>query len=225
MPKTLKTTILEGIVGSYAYGLNTEDSDIDTRGVYIYPTNIILGLLPYKDTFVTTNPDTTLYELEKFLRLALQNNPNILELFYLPEYVTLGKEGTDLILIRDAFLSQCVRNTYAGYAMSQIKRLRTREAAGDASFKSKLRKRYSKHARHCFRLITQGIEILETGNLTVKVSNPEELFAIGELPPEELEIRFAKEFSKIDQVKSSLPLEPNVSLVNDLFLSIRRAHL
>jgi hypothetical protein len=47
-------TILQGIVGSTAYGLATPTSDIDRMGVFVAPTKEIVGFHPPKGTIVTT---------------------------------------------------------------------------------------------------------------------------------------------------------------------------
>jgi hypothetical protein len=210
--------ILEGIVGSKAYGLDTPESDTDTRGCFVLPTRDILGLRGYTDTIDSIDPDRCLYEVSKFMKLAKNANPNVLEILYLPKYTEVSEEGKLILGIRSSFLSQKVRATYAGYAMSQVKRLQNRE---DGSFKSKLRKRYEKHARHIFRLMQQGMQILEHGTLTVRVPNPDELFAIGKLPPEELIKRFEEEDAKLREVKSSLPEEPDLETINGVLLAIR----
>jgi len=80
--------ILEGIVGSTAYGLTTPESDIDKLGIYIQPTEDFYGLKLWTEkdfSIVTTNPDRTLHELGKFCRLALKCNPTITELLWIPE--------------------------------------------------------------------------------------------------------------------------------------------
>ena len=214
-------TILMGVVGSHAYGLNTPESDTDLRGCFVYDTQKVLSLRSYEETLDSNEPDICQHELSKFIKLAAQNNPNILEMFYLEEYETLTEEGQMLLHIRDAFLSQRVRATYGGYAMAQVKRLKTRTEAGDASFKSKLRKRYSKHARHTFRLLDQGQQILETGTLTVKVANRDELFAIGNLPADELIAKFEERFESFNACSSDLPEIPDLDLIDNVLLSIR----
>lgn len=213
--------ILVGVVGSHAYGLNTPDSDVDLRGVFVAPTKEVLGIFNVPETIDRTEPDICIHEVSKFIRLALACNPNILEMFYLTGYETLTEEGKLLVENKEAFLSSRVRDSYAGYAMSQMKRLMGRAEKGDASFKSKLRKRYSKHARHCFRLIVQGNQLLTTGTLTVKVEDPQELFWIGEQPPDKLEKLFLQEFDKVKKVASVLPKEPDKSKVNEILLAIR----
>lgn len=221
--------ILEGLVGSHAYGLNTEDSDKDWRGIYLAPTTEILGLVKPKPHYesISDAEDWVLYELEKFLGLALSNNPNILEILFLPSdnYRVIGGLGQTLLDLRYEFLSQQVRHTYGGYAMSQFKRLKTREEDGLEGFKSKLKKRYSKHARHCIRLLDQGKEILETGTLTVRVKDPDRLFTLGALPPKELYPIVEDLFAEFNEIKSDLRLEPDRAKFNDLLVAWRLAEL
>lgn len=210
--------VLEAVMGSKAYGLDTPESDEDLRSVYVAPTRQVLSLSKPKDTIQRTNPDIVIQEVEKFISLALANNPTILEMLFTDDYRVLTEEGRLLVDHRDAFLSQRVRNTFGGYAISQVKRL---ERRADGSFAADLRGRYAKHARHCFRLIQQGRELLATGHITVRVANRDELFAVGELEPEALKKRFEAEFALFDATESRLPEQPDIEAANRLLLQIR----
>jgi predicted nucleotidyltransferase len=64
--------ILEGITGSVAYGLDTEDSDEDVKGIYVAPTEAVLSLNKPRETFDHTEPDWTYHELGKFMSLAIK---------------------------------------------------------------------------------------------------------------------------------------------------------
>lgn len=210
-----KKIILEAITGSKAYGLDTPDSDTDYKGVHVASTKHLLSLNKVhniKEVIDGHEPyDYSYYEVGKFVDLALKNNPTIMEILFLEEYIKLTEEGQMLVSVKESFLSQNVYNTYGKYALSQAHKL---ESHPDFT-------RYSKHARHCFRLLQQGREILEHGTLTVKVNNREELFEIGNLPSPQLLERFKKEYDRFMDIKTSLPLEPDYDKINNILLKIR----
>ena len=74
-----KNIILLGMGGSYAYGINNENSDIDIRGV---ATNTKRNILIGQDfeQVVDTDTDTTIYSLDKIVKLLCNRNPNTIEL-------------------------------------------------------------------------------------------------------------------------------------------------
>lgn len=214
--------VLEGITGSKAYGLDTADSDEDVKGVYVAPTSEVLGLFGVKDTVDHTDPDWAYHELGKFLKLAMKCNPTILELLFLEGYTIQSKFGHMLVDNRHHFLSNVVYHSYGGYAISQARKLNAR----GGTFGNGRNKRYSKHARHCFRLLYQGKQLLETGTLTVRVSAEmrKKLFEIGELPVDELVSMFELEFKKFDEIKSVLPDKPNIEAINKMLLKVRKGN-
>lgn len=219
--------ILEGVTGSKAYGLDTKDSDTDIKGIYLLPTVEVLsrGFNSEKNTKDHVDPDWVYHEVQKFISLAVQCNPTILELLFLDDYTQLNEWGQLLIDNRSLFLSNRIYKSYGGYALSQARKLNAR----GGTYGNGRNKRYEKHTRHCFRLLYQGKELLETGTLHVRVTPEmrEELFAIGKQTPEEIIDRFEKEFLEFDKITSVLPEEKDVDYkaVNDLLLKIRLAHL
>lgn len=212
---------MKALMGSHLYGLNTAESDKDYLGVFIRPTSEVLSFFHNEETYVTKEPDTTLHELKKFMYLAAKGNPTILELLFVPEYEILTIEGSILVNHKDYFLSNHVRDSFGGYAYQQAVKLQKREAEGYVGFGPELKKRYAKHARHCFRLLRQGRELLETGSLNPVLENPEEYFALGNLPSEELVRLFEQEYAIFKQVKSVLPDEPNWEKLDNLLLLLR----
>lgn len=215
-----------GLAGSKAYGLDTPESDEDWRGVFVYPTERILGLpnLRGPETIDDTAHETVLYEVGKFVHLALAANPNILEQLYLSRYSTTSNEWELLRRQREAFLSQKVRQTYGGYAIAQMKKLKLRERQGLVGFNPRVKRRYKKHAMHCFRLLRQGAQLLRDGELDVRVQDRAELFAIGDMPLAELKPRYEEAKAEMDAVDSCLPLEPDYDTVDALLLEIREAN-
>src|SRR5574344_2053007 len=71
--------ILLGLAGSYSYGTNNENSDIDIRGVALNQKSDLIGLSEYEQ-YVDDNTDTVIYAFNKMITLLLSCNPNTIEL-------------------------------------------------------------------------------------------------------------------------------------------------
>jgi len=174
-------TLLRGIVGSTAYGLNGPNSDIDRLGVFAYDTYRLFNMSPPPDSMVTTNPDITMHEVSKAAKLLLSCNPTVTEILWLPGdlYEFKAPLGDELIGLRHAFLSaKKVKDAYMGYATQQFKRLLNR---GDGKFDSDTGNRTAKHARHLKRLVTQGLELYTTNNLIIRLENPQSYLDFGDM--------------------------------------------
>lgn len=76
--------MLRCVIGSRAYGLETEASDTDRRGVYLAPAALEWSLFGAPEQFEDSDGQWCLWELKKFLVMALKANPNILETLYSP---------------------------------------------------------------------------------------------------------------------------------------------
>ena len=124
-----KNIILLGMGGSYAYGTNNENSDIDIRGV---ATNTKRNILIGQDfeQVVDTDTDTTIYSLDKIVKLLCNCNPNTIELLGLkPEhYLYLTPAGQALLENKTLFLSKVAINSFGGYANAQLRRLENKAA-------------------------------------------------------------------------------------------------
>lgn len=114
--------------GSHSYGTNIATSDEDFRGICIPSKKYFLGNLHHFEQaeLKAPHPDTTIFDLRKFISLAAMNNPNVLEtLFTSPEdHLLVGELGQVLIDNREKFLSKRTRFSFAGYAHSQLKRIK-----------------------------------------------------------------------------------------------------
>lgn len=112
--------------GSHAYGTALPESDMDIRGVCIAPRRYHLGFERFEEHEQKV-PDLKIFELRKFFLLAIENNPNVLELLYTdPEdHLLVTPLGQKLIDHRDLFLSKRSRSSFSGYAMQQMKRINT----------------------------------------------------------------------------------------------------
>jgi predicted nucleotidyltransferase len=95
---------------------------VDRRGFYLPPADLEWSLAGVLEQLETDNEEAY-WEIEKFIRLALKANPNVLECLYSPLVETCTPLGQELIGMRSAFLSRCVHRTYNAYVLSQFKNL------------------------------------------------------------------------------------------------------
>jgi uncharacterized protein len=220
------TNLLEGIVGSTAYGLATPSSDIDTLGIYAEDTINLVDLDAEKyamKSICVKDPDVTLHEAGKFCKLALACNPTVSELLWLPEHCYIVKTplGQELIDIRSDFLSaKRVKDAYLGYATQQFRKLQEH-----GKFASDIpERRTAKHARHLMRLVKQGTELYTTGHLRVKLEDPQVYRDFGEQcaeDPTAAEGLMAWAEREFDTRPSALPESPQRDTVGGWLRLVR----
>ncbi|TQF04337.1 nucleotidyltransferase [Kitasatospora acidiphila] len=215
--------VLSGVVGSTAYGLARPGSDVDRLGLFAVPTEELHGLQRPVESVVSSapEPDRTMHEAAKWCRLALSANPTVSELVWLPDelYEVRTPLGEELIALRGALLSErAVRGSYLGYAGQQFRKLLTRGPDE--------RPRAAKHARHLVRLLEQGVRLHETGELVVRLTEPEQVRESGEriaARPELAEPLLAEAERRLDR-PGVLPSAPDESRVEAWLRRVRRAY-
>jgi hypothetical protein len=208
-------------VGSRAYGLSTEASDEDRRGVFLPPAewNWSLTKPPEQVESFAPGVEEVDWEIEKFVRLALQANPNILETLWSPVVLFADETGAELRAMRTGFLSRHLYRTYSGYVLSQF-RLMKKGYDADGHFKAK-------HAMHLIRLLHSGIHALTEGEIRVDVAeHRDELLAIrrGEVPFDDVQKR-ALELDRVFQdafTRTKLPERPDTDRANRFLIAARR---
>lgn len=115
--------LLECITGSQAYGTATAQSDTDLKGVYVTPRESFYSL-EHENQINEENNNVMFYELHKFMELLSKNNPNMIELLAMPEDCIIRKHPLFDLLKPDLFLSKLCKDSFAGYAMTQVKKAR-----------------------------------------------------------------------------------------------------
>ncbi|MFC7993729.1 DNA polymerase beta superfamily protein [Streptomyces pilosus] len=213
-------TIYACVMGSRAFGLATEGSDTDRRGVFLAPTPLFWRFEKPPTHVEGPAEEQFSWELERFCELALRANPNILECLHSPLVEYADATGRELLSLREAFLSRRTHETFTRYALGQRRKL-------DADVRTHGAPRW-KHAMHLLRLLTSARDLLRTGTLTVDAGDHRKpLLAVkrGEVPWPEVEARMARlEREAAAAVhRSPLPAEPDRRRVEDFLVRTRRA--
>ena len=206
------------VVGSTAYGLNHEGSDIDRRGFYLPPADLHWGLAGVPEQLETENEECY-WELEKFIRLGLKANPNILECLYSPLVETCSPLAAELTGMRSIFLSRHIHRTYNSYVLSQFKRLE-QDLRNDHGIRWK-------HVMHLIRLLLSGGIVLRQGFVPLRVDeHRDRLLAIrrGEIAWAEVEEWRLSLHRELDAAleTTQLPEHPDYDRANAFLLKARR---
>ena len=218
-----RSVIYRCVIGSRAYGLDTEDSDTDIRGVYVAPPDRQWSLYGAPEQLESKGTEEVYWEVRKCLVLALKANPNVLEVLHSPDVLLLTPLGQELCALRSRFVSKLVFQTYNGYVLSQFGKMARRRAEA-------LPPKW-KHAMHLIRLLLAGIATLREGVVPVRV--PEEHRArlldvrAGLLSFEEIDrwrLELHREFEAAYRV-TALPERPDYDAANAFLLRARRAAL
>jgi predicted nucleotidyltransferase len=220
-PETLVRdhTVYACVMGSRAFGLATDTSDTDRRGVFLAPTPLFWRFEKPPTHVEGPGEEQFSWELERFCELALRGNPNILECLHSPLVEHVDDTGRELLSLREAFLSRRAYDTFTGYALGQRKKL-------DADVRTTGAPRW-KHAMHLLRLLTSARDLLRTGELRLDVGDQREpLLAVkrGEVSWAEVEARMARLGAETEQAlrHSPLPPGPDTARVADFLFHTRR---
>lgn len=121
--KSQNLILFEVISGSKSFGLDTPTSDTDIKGVYYLPKEYFYGV-EYLPQISNETNDIVYYEIGRFVELLLKNNPNILEMLATPKDCILYQHPLMECFQLEDFLSTLCKDSFAGYAMTQIKKAR-----------------------------------------------------------------------------------------------------
>ncbi len=213
-------TVYRCVMGSRAFGLATEASDTDLRGVYLAPTPLFWRFEKPPTHVEGPRDEEFSWELERFCELALRANPNILECLHSPLVEEVTPVGEELLSLRGAFLSRRAHTSFSRYAASQHGKLLADVRVHGAP-------RW-KHAMHLLRLLLSCRGLLRTGRLTIDAGpHRDRLLAVrrGELTWDEVDSWMARLRDETDTALATtvLPAEPDHARVQDFLVRTRRA--
>ena len=230
-PRPYPGEFLRVTIGSTIHGLHVPGTDdLDLMGVCIEPATEALGLgHPFEQHVYRTQPegqpsgpgdiDLTTYSLRKYLRLAANGNPTVLNLLFVPpEHRHIdGPLGEELRSCIPLIVSREAARKYRGYLQAQKERLLGIRGQKHTGYTRRLKYQAeggwdAKYAMHMVRLGVQGVELLETGRITLPmVENREEVYAVrrGLVPLEECVAWAERLEARLEALETSSPLRPH----------------
>ena len=244
-------TMFEGQTGSVAYGAVGESSDIDVVGFCIPPKDLVFphlsGEIPgfgrqisrfeqfqahhISDQETRREYDITVYSIVKFFQLTMENNPNMVDLLFLPRRCVLHSTSV-YEHVRDhrhLFLHRGSYYEFRGYAASQLSKLKN----GASRSNIKRRESYEKNgmdtkfAYHLVRLLLECEQILTTGDLRLdRDSKIYQSIRRGEWSEERLTSWFENKEKSLETLYSSskLPDRPPEDEIKKILLECMEMH-
>lgn len=242
------------ISGSEAYGCNEPgSSDIDVQGWCIPPKDVVFphlaGEIPnfgaQKKRFDTwqqhhiTDPDDNrqydfaVYNVVSFFNLCMTNNPNMIDLLFVPEHcvMQITRLGQRVRENRKLFLHKGAWHKFKGYAYSQLHKIESHRPA-EGTKRAEMVSKFGydvKFAYHVVRLMLEVEQILESGDLDLQ--RDREIYK--SIRRGEWEIKKIKEFfstkeAHLEALYASpgcpLPYGPNEPAIKQLLLNVLEEH-
>jgi len=231
------------LTGSQLYGYASPESDYDVIGFVLPPPEYVLGLENFnhhtnnkgtEEGYVAGKPcDCAVYSLNYFFHLLLNNDTRCLEALFAPDNKILKNShyGETLIKNRDLFISKKLYKRFAGYAFGEYKKFMGgnggQHPLGEKRRADIVKYGYSvKNAGQCLRLLMQGIDILNTGELKFPLSDDRiqliKKVRHGELSTDAVETKYFLLMRELDEAydKCTLQAKPNYDKINELLIEM-----
>ncbi|AHH94238.1 nucleotidyltransferase domain-containing protein [Kutzneria viridogrisea] len=212
-------TVLSVVVGSRAYGLHTEESDVDIRGVYVPPTELFWGFDKPPSSVDGPGVERLNWEVEHFCALAIKANPTVLEVLASPLVQVSTPLGKELRALLPALLSQRAADSFRRATAQQFARASAAMASGGTP-------RW-KQVMHVLRMLTMCERLLSTGELVLAVgAHREQLLAVkeGDVPWKDVLswVEDLRDRTASAVLRSPLPVVPDAGAVERWLISVRR---
>lgn len=231
-------THYEVMMGSIAYNVAQDTSDMDVHAICMPPVEMIFPHLTgyirgfgdapesfesfqkHHIDFGQKNYDVAIYSIVKVFDLASENNPNVLDMLWVPENCILHMDniGTYIRQNRKHFLNKSSYHKFRGYAYAQLKKL-------EHTPRKDLVEKYgfdTKHAYHIIRLAEQCQQILEEGDMDItRCAEMLKSIRRGEWTLERVKERFLAKEKTLDELytKSSLRYAPDMKFLREILMS------
>lgn len=253
-PKFLPANVhYETIMGSVAYGVSADTSDMDVYGFCIPPKDEIfphlrgeiVGFGTQKQRFNQYQEhhlkdpdalggkgreyDVSIYNIVDYFQLVMKNNPNMIDSLFTHETCVLSitRIGQMVRDNRRMFLHKGCWHTFKGYAYQQVKKMAGHERTGKRVAIVEQFGYDVKFAYHVVRLLNEVEQILTEGDLDL-MRNREQLKSIrrGEWTEQQIRDYFAKKEAELETLyqESKLPWGPDEPAIRQLLLNCLEEH-
>ena len=232
--------IYVGYRGSIAHGTfipNSNPASIDDKdifGIAIPTKEYFFGLKEFEQfERKQENWDVLVYDFREFIRLLVKANPNVMEALWTPSNHTLKTSWQfgELQKNKHLFAHRGIYKSFYGYSYGQLRKMENMAHVAHNGYMGKKRKALvdkfgydCKTAQHLIRLLRQGIEFLETGELIVERPDKAELIQIktGQWSIEKVKSKAIELFQAMEQAekKSILPEKPDYEAIDKLVQDI-----
>ena len=246
----VEDTIYEVVMGSMAYGVSDNNSDLDIYAVTVPTQTIVFPHLAGNIHGFGTPPvkwegqqkhhmmmdgkeyDVNIYSIIPYFELCRGNNPNMLDSLFVPDRCVLfaNDVGVHMRQHRKLFLSKLIADKMRGYAFGELKKL---EKVYDKDSNPKRFASYEefgydvKSAYHVVRLMLEAEMALVEGDLDLEYHR-EQLKAVrrGTYTLPELHTWFQAKDAELMSIKdrSKLPVRADPERLRILLLDCLELH-
>lgn len=239
------------IMGSQAYGVSDGKSDEDLYGFCFPPKELVFPHLAGEITGFGAQLkrfevwqqhhikrldnhkeyDFSIYSIVKFFQLCMENNPNMIDTLFTPDWCVKHRTEVAGIVLenRKLFLHKGAWFKFKGYAYSQVHKMKIKNPVpGSKRFESIQKFGFDvKFAYHTVRLLSEIEQILVEGDLDL-TRNREQLKAIrrGEWTEQQVMDHFTVKEKELESLylESKLPHSPNEKAIKQLLLNCLEHH-
>jgi predicted nucleotidyltransferase len=160
-PPQADSYILKVLVGSQAHGLAGPESDKDFRSVFVMPTTDMFRVgFKYQGTrMMKEEDDETAWEIGRFLFLALQGHPLVLETLVAPVVMMDDWGGELRQLFPHLWSARSAYDSFINYCENQRKKMLEKKDGTPA-----------KYAAAYLRVLFNLCELLERGTFSIRIA-------------------------------------------------------
>jgi len=224
--------IFHFLAGSHLYGTVNENSDEDHRGVIIPPIEYFYGLEKFEqwdgdDLY----EDACFYDIRKFVRLAMNGNPNVIEYFWADtNVIEVHPVWIELRSYKRQFLSKALIKPHMGMAQDHIKKLEVPGRKCGVKGRELIAKHgyNTKDAACVLRILWQCYELLLNCNLQFPRHDNDILKDViaGKYTLQECKAMIDNDIEMVKDAErmTDLPEEPNYDMINKTLIAILRQY-